>query len=85
MVHFPQAQQLLAYELNLFFPDLNGDTLSTNIAAGASAKFAANQINENMSDLGIRASARNRIELYNLSGNGEISLISSQETKNLLP
>ena len=56
--------------------------MSTSIAAGASAKFAANQINENMSDLGIRASAKNRIELYNLSGNGEISFdIESRNQK----
>ena len=78
----PASSTTEAYEINLFFPDLNGDTLSTNIAAGASAKFAANQINENMSDLGIRASARNRIELYNLSGNGEISFdIESRNQK----
>ena len=78
----PASSTTEAYELNLFFPDLNGDTLSTSIAAGASAKFAANQINEDMSDLGIRASARNRIELYNLSGNGEISFdIESRNQK----
>ena len=78
----PASSTTQAYELNLYFPDLAGDTLSTTIAAGASAKFAANQINENMSDLGIRASARNRIELYNLSGNGEISFdIESQNQK----
>ena len=35
-----------------------------------------------MSDLGIRAVARNRIELYNLSGNGEISFdIESRNQK----
>ena len=78
----PASSTTSAYEINLFFPDLAGDTLSTTIAAGASAKFAANQINENMSDLGIRASARNRIELYNLSGNGEISFdIESRNQK----
>ena len=59
----PASSTTSAYELNLFFPDLAGDTLSTTIAAGSSAKFAANQINANMSDLGIRASAKNRIEL----------------------
>lgn len=78
----PASSNTSAYEINLFFPDLAGDTLSTTIAAGASAKFAANQINENMSDLGIRASAKNRIELYNLSGNGEISFdIESRNQK----
>ena len=78
----PASSTTSAYEINLFFPDLAGDTLSTSIAAGASAKFAANQINENMSDLGIRASAKNRIELYNLSGNGEISFdIESRNQK----
>ena len=78
----PASSTTTAYEINLFFPDLAGDTLSTTIAAGASAKFAANQINENMSDLGIRASAKNRIELYNLSGNGEISFdIESRNQK----
>ena len=78
----PASSTTSAYEINLFFPDLAGDTLSTTIAAGASAKFAANQINENMSDLGIRASAKNRIELYNLSGNGEISFdIESRNQK----
>ena len=34
-----------------------------------------------MSDLGIRASARNRIELYSLSGNGEISFDIESKTK----
>ena len=78
----PASSTTSAYEINLFFPDLAGDTLSTTIAAGASAKFAANQINENMSDLGIRASAKNRIELYDLSGNGEISFdIESRNQK----
>ena len=78
----PASSTTSAYEISLFFPDLAGDTLSTTIAAGASAKFAANQINENMSDLGIRASAKNRIELYGLSGNGEISFdIESQNQK----
>ena len=78
----PASSTTSAYEISLFFPDLAGDTLSTTIAAGASAKFAANQINENMSDLGIRASAKNRIELYSLSGNGEISFdIESQNQK----
>ena len=78
----PASSNTSAYEINLFFPDLAGDSLSTTIAAGASAKFAANQINENMSDLGIRASAKNRIELYNLSGNGEISFdIESRNQK----
>ncbi len=78
----PASSTTSAYEMSLFFPDLAGDTLSTTIAAGASAKFAANQINENMSDLGIRASARNRIELYNLSGNGEVSFdIESRNQK----
>jgi len=78
----PASSTTSAYEISLFFPDLSGDTLSTTIAAGASAKFASNQINENMSDLGIRASARNRIELYNLSGNGEISFdIESRNQK----
>ena len=78
----PASSNTSAYEINLFFPDLAGDTLSTTIAAGASAKFAANQINENMSNLGIRASAKNRIELYNLSGNGEISFdIESRNQK----
>ena len=78
----PASSTTSAYELNLFFPDLAGDTLSTTIAAGSSAKFAANQINANMSDLGIRASAKNRIELYSLSGNGEISFdIESRNQK----
>ena len=78
----PASSTATAYELNLYFPNLAGDSLSTNIAAGSSAKFAANQINENMSDLGIRASARNRIELYSLSGNGEISFdIESRNQK----
>ena len=78
----PASSTTTAYELNLYFPNLAGDSLSTNIAAGSSAKFAANQINENMSDLGIRASARNRIELYSLSGNGEISFdIESRNQK----
>ena len=78
----PSSSTATAYELNLYFPNLAGDSLSTNIAAGSSAKFAANQINENMSDLGIRASARNRIELYSLSGNGEISFdIESRNQK----
>ena len=78
----PASSTTTAYELNLYFPNLAGDSLSTNIAAGSSAKFAANQINENMSDLGIRASAKNRIELYSLSGNGEISFdIESRNQK----
>ena len=78
----PASSTTSAYELNLFFPDLAGDTLSTTIAAGSSAKFAANQINANMSDLGIRAFAKNRIELYSLSGNGEISFdIESRNQK----
>ena len=78
----PASSTSSAYELSLFFPNLAGDSLSTNIAAGSSAKFAANQINENMSDLGIRASAQNRIELYSLSGNGEISFdIESRNQK----
>ena len=78
----PSSSTATAYELNLYFPNLAGDSLSTNIAAGSSAKFAANQINEDMSDLGIRASARNRIELYSLSGNGEISFdIESRNQK----
>ena len=78
----PASSTTSAYEMSLFFPDLAGDTLSTTIAAGASAKFAANQINESMSDLGIRASAKNRIELYNLSGNGEVSFdIESRNQK----
>ncbi len=78
----PASSTTAAYELNLYFPDTSGDTLGTNIAAGSSAKFAANQINENMSDLGIRAVAKNRIELYNLSGNGEISFdIESRNQK----
>ena len=35
-----------------------------------------------MSDLGIRAKAKNRIELYNLSGNGEVSFdIESRNQK----
>ena len=56
--------------------------MNTTIAAGSSAKFAANQINENMSDLGIRATAKNRIELYSLSGNGEITFdIESRNQK----
>ena len=78
----PASSTTSAYEISLFFPDLAGDTLSTTIAAGASAKFAANQINESMSDLGVRATARNRIELYNLSGNGEVSFdIESRNQK----
>ena len=70
--------------MNLYFPNLAGDSLSTNIPAGSSAKFAANQINENMSDLGIRASAKTRIELYSLSGNGEVSFDIGQEIKSQL-
>ena len=78
----PASSTSSAYELSLFFPNLAGDSLSTNIAAGSSAKFAANQINENMSDLGIRASAKNRIELYSLSGNGEVTFdIESRNQK----
>jgi|TARA_E500000178_G_scaffold186062_1_gene184271 flagellar hook-associated protein FlgK len=78
----PASSTSSAYELNLYFPDLAGDTLSTNIPAGSSAKFAANQINTTMSDLGIRAKAKNRIELYNLSGNGEVSFdIESRNQK----
>ena len=78
----PASSTTSAYELNLYFPNEAGDSLSTNIAAGSSAKFAANQINESMSDLGIRASAKNRIELYNLSGNGEVSFdIESRNQK----
>ena len=78
----PASSTTSAYELNLYFPNEAGDSLSTNIAAGSSAKFAANQINENMSDLGIRASAKNRIELYNLSGNGEVTFdIESRNQK----
>ena len=41
----PASSTSSAYELNLYFPDLAGDTLSTNIPAGSSAKFAAKQIN----------------------------------------
>ena len=82
MGSLPASATTTAYELNLYFPNLAGDSLSTNIAAGSSAKFAANQINENMSDLGIRASANNRIELYSLSGNGEITFdIESRNQK----
>ena len=78
----PASSTTSAYELNLYFPNEAGDSLSTNIAAGSSAKFAANQINESMSDLGIRASAKNRIELYNLSGNGEVTFdIESRNQK----
>ncbi len=78
----PASSTTSAYELNLYFPNEAGDSLSTNIAAGSSAKFAANQINEKMSDLGIRASAKNRIELYNLSGNGEVTFdIESRNQK----
>ena len=78
----PASSTSSAYELNLYFPDLAGDTLSTNIPAGSSAKFAANQINTAKSDLGIRAKAKNRIELYNLSGNGEVSFdIESRNQK----
>ncbi len=78
----PASATSTSYELDLYFPDLSGDKLSTTIAAGSSAKFAANQINENMSDLGIRATATNRIELYSLSGNGEVSFdIESRNQK----
>ncbi len=78
----PASSTTTAYELNLYFPNLAGDSLSTNIPAGSSAKFAANQINENMSDLGIRASANTRMELYSLSGNGEVSFdIESRNQK----
>tara|TARA_B100000989_G_scaffold273587_1_gene231852 strand:- start:5107 stop:9792 length:4686 start_codon:yes stop_codon:yes gene_type:complete len=82
MGSLPASSTTTAYELNLYFPDLAGDSLNTTIAAGSSAKFAANQINENMSDLGIRATAKNRIELYSLSGNGEITFdIESRNQK----
>ena len=78
----PASATTAAYELNIYFPNLAGDNLNTTIPAGSSAKFAANQINETMSDLGIRASARNRIELYSLSGNGEVSFdIESRNQK----
>ena len=78
----PASSTSSSYELKLFIPDLAGDSLNTTIAAGSSAKFAANTINSVMSDLGIRASAKNRIELYNLSGNGEISFdIESRNQK----
>ena len=49
----PASSTTAAYELNLYFPDTSGDTLATNIAAGSSAKFAANQINENEKPFGV--------------------------------